>query len=103
MSDLWKELHLRALNFEGTDDMEYLIQFSKRIPKFTPGCKCREFWLLWVRSNRPTFNKYFEWTVTAHNAVNKKTRKREITLEEAKKLYLQDNYSKTPEHINLTN
>ena len=87
MSQLWKELHERALKFNGKNDRNYLIQFAKRIPRFTKGCKCNEFWNKWVKTNPPTYNKYFEWTVKAHNVVNKKLKKPEFTIEEARKFY----------------
>ena len=51
MAELWKELHIRALGFTGTDDTKYLLEFSRKIPRYTMGCKCREFWKIWVRSN----------------------------------------------------
>ena len=87
MSDLWKELHTRSLSFKYNDDMKYLLEFGMKIPRYTTGCKCKEFWVKWIRENPPTFNKYFEWTVKAHNAVNKKLNKPEFTVEEAKKFY----------------
>ena len=87
MSALWKELHERALNFEGKEDRRYLYDFGRKIPRFTAGCKCREFWTIWIRSNPPDFKNYFAWTVKAHNAVNKKLNKPELTSEEAKKIY----------------
>lgn len=87
MSDLWIELHTRALNFKEALDHQYLYQFGARIPRYTTGCKCREFWTVWIRKNPPDFKNYFEWTVKAHNAVNKKLNKPEITVEEARKLY----------------
>lgn len=53
-----------------TDDTTYLLNFANRIPQYE--CKCRQ---IWIKENPPTFGeKYFEWTVKTHNAVNKKTR-----------------------------
>lgn len=88
MSKLWKELHERAYNFKGTDDIIYLKEFAEKIPRYTRGCKCREFWVTYIRNHPPVFGeKYFEWTVTCHNAVNLKLNKPVINLEDAKKLY----------------
>lgn len=87
MTDLWKELHTRAVSFTGTEDNQYIFDFGRRIPRFTSGCKCKEFWLQWIKTCPPDFKNYFEWTVKTHNAVNKKLNKPEITLEDAKKLY----------------
>ena len=87
MSHLWKELHERALNFEGKSDYTYLINFGKKIPRYTKGCKCKEFWDNWMKQNPPTFNKYFEWTVKAHNRVNLKLGKPQFTVKQARNFY----------------
>jgi Erv1 / Alr family len=91
MSNLWKELHERAYNFKGKDDTVFLKNFATKIPRYTRGCKCREFWLIYVRSHPPIFGKngegYFKWSIDCHNAVNLKLKKPVISLEDAKKLY----------------
>ena len=90
MSELWKLLHERALNFEGSDDTVFLRNFGAKIPRYTQGCSCKEFWRNWIRLNPPVYGKngeYFEWTVRAHNAVNKKLGKPEFTVEESRKFY----------------
>lgn len=87
---LWKELHLRALENKGENDLKYLIDFSTRIPRFTSGCKCREFWVSYIKKFPPKFGanqEYFKWTVDCHNAVNKKLGKPIYSLEEARELY----------------
>jgi hypothetical protein len=87
MAELWKELHLRALTTM-TEDKAYIVSFARRIPRYTTGCKCKEFWNLWVRQNPPTYgDDYFAWTVRAHNEVNKKLGKKEYTVEEARTIY----------------
>jgi len=87
MAELWKELHLRALTTM-TDDKAYIVAFARRIPRFTTGCKCKEFWNLWVRKNPPTYGAdYFAWTVSIHNAVNEKLDKPIMSVEEAHKIY----------------
>ena len=93
MSELWKELHRRALNFTELSDVTYLGTFVQRIPRYH-GCTCKEFWNAWIKSYPPVFgvnengiNKYFEWTVNTHNAVNQKLNKPILTLEDAIKLY----------------
>lgn len=91
MAELWKELHLRALNFTGNNDMEFLYNFAKKIPSFTSGsCACKEHWASVVKSNPPKFGpkgEYFAWTVQCHNLVNQRLNKPTYTVEEAKKLY----------------
>ena len=91
MAELWKELHKHALNYVGSDDTEYLRVFSNKIPRYVPGCACREHWRIWIRSNPPKFGnngEYFEWTVLAHNVVNQRLKKPVLTVEEAKALYI---------------
>lgn len=90
MSELWKELHVNALNYKGNNDSAYLLRFKKRIPRYTTGCSCKEFWVQWTRANPPTYgsnNEYFEWTVRAHNAVNEKLGKPALSVEDALKIY----------------
>jgi hypothetical protein len=90
MSQLWNELHTRALNFTGKDDSIFIRNWGNRIPRFKKGCKCKEFWTIWSRNNPPTYypaDAYFAWTVKAHNAVNTKLGKKTFTVEEARKLY----------------
>ena len=90
MSEVWKELHTRAINYTGKDDRNFIQKWTTKIPRFTKGCKCREFWTVWSRSNPPKFTPagaYFEWTVKAHNAVNQKLGKKTFTVDEAKKFY----------------
>jgi hypothetical protein len=90
MADLWKEIHVRALNFTSTNDMDFLTNFAKKIPRFTSGCACREHWLSIVKANPPKFGsngEYFEWTVNTHNLVNIKLGKPTYTVEQAKSFY----------------
>jgi hypothetical protein len=90
MSDLWKELHTHAINYTGTNDAIYLAGFGRRIPRYTKGCACQEFWTNWIRANPPTYTTamdYFTWTIKAHNAVNVKLNRPEMSLEDAIKLY----------------
>lgn len=87
MSQLWKELHERAASFVGTDDRQFVNLWGAKIPRFTQGCSCNEFWKNWVTVNPPVFtppNAYFEWTVKAHNGVNAKLKKKIWTIEEAR-------------------
>ena len=90
MSDLWKELHTNALKHEGTNDATFLLNFGRKIKRYTTGCSCNEHWNNWVRTNPPSFGpngEYFAWTVKAHNSVNKKLGKPEMTVEDALKIY----------------
>lgn len=92
MADLWKLLHLRALNFKEENDLKFLLEFSTKIPKYNSNCACKEHWLNWVRQNPPPFGpnfgeKYFAWTVSGHNAINKLLDKPEYSIESAREYY----------------
>lgn len=90
MSQLWKDLHMNAINYTGTNNYRFLTNFGRRIPRYTTGCSCKEFWNKWKKDNPPTYGpngEYFAWTVKAHNAVNKKLGKPEMTVDDARKLY----------------
>jgi len=94
-ASLWKELHLRALNYEpdgGTksSDASWLLTWSRKIPRFTKGCRCNEHWQKWYSSNRPDYSSreaYFAWTVKAHNNVNERLKKPTWTVEQAREHY----------------
>jgi hypothetical protein len=89
--ELWRELHVRALTFEGEDDGVFLRRWSDKVPRFGGGCRCSSFWIRWMKFNPPVFHpseKYFEWTVNGHNAVNQKLGKPQLSVDEARKLYV---------------
>lgn len=84
--ELWKELHLRALNYvqdENTmgNETMFLNKWTLRVP--VKGCRCADHWNLWYKNNPIDFSNYFGWTVTAHNAVNTKLGKPIWTVEQA--------------------
>lgn len=85
----WNNLHRRALIVK-SNDIDFLKQFANNIPRFSPGCSCKDDWLQIVKKNLPRFGKdleYFEWTVFVHNEVNKKLGKPVISVETALQLY----------------
>ena len=86
-SDLWRELHTRAYYHNGSNDEKFIIEFGKKIAKNLSNCPCNKFWINWIENNPPVYdiNSYFNWTVKAHNAVNLKLCKPEMSLEEAVK------------------
>ena len=90
MADLWRQLHTHALANKGEDESKFLLNFSIKIPRYTTGCKCREHWSKWFRSNPPKYGpngEFFAWSVFAHNSVSEKLGKKTLTVEEARKLY----------------
>ena len=89
-SDMWLELHRRALLevVEGANDMPWISKWGLQLPRFTTGCKCNEHWGKWLGANKPDFTtreSYFAWTVKAHNAVNERLKKPQYTVDEARK------------------
>lgn len=91
MSQLWKELHERAISYTGKDDTKFIADWAAKIPRFTKGCKCNEFWQNWYAKNKADFSNtpdsYFAWTVKAHNAVNAKLNKKILLIDEAKAIW----------------
>ena len=95
---VWNDLHCRPLKTngtspwtEGSNDDAWMREWTKRIPRFTKGCKCNEHWSKWYPQNKPDYKSrdaYFAWTVKAHNAVNARLGKPQVTVEEMKKVYL---------------
>jgi hypothetical protein len=83
---LWKSLHTRAYNHDGKDDSLFIKNFSQSVPQYMTGCKCSEHWNRWIANNKPRHfdkDRYFTWTVFAHNAVNFKLGKKQLSIEEA--------------------
>lgn len=88
--ELWTELHLRALKNTGQDERVYLANFGNRIPRYTKGCKCQEFWVNYTRTHPPKYGpngEFFNYTIEIHNAVNQKLGKPTYTVEQAREYY----------------
>ncbi|PTY03891.1 hypothetical protein DB346_03035 [Verrucomicrobia bacterium LW23] len=66
-------------------DVAWLAAFSARVHGI--GCNCRAHWRAWCAAHPPplrgTAAEWFGWTVDAHNAVNGRLGKAEISLGEA--------------------
>ncbi len=91
---LWKELHTNALNCKNTNDWRFLSAFGRKVKAATVDkakkCNCASFWDTYVVQHPPTYyppEAYFEWTVNAHNAVNRKLGKREYSVAEARAIW----------------
>ncbi len=83
----WKELHCRALAYLPMDHEE---QWFKSFIESIPCPKCQRHFESFVEQQPPSFAsrpKFFEWTVSAHNFVNRALNKKELDLEEALVLY----------------
>lgn len=77
--ELWSELH-------STVTIETLPQWEEKIPNYS--CKCKAFYNAWKIDNPPRKDDFFAWTVELHNAVNRKLEKLEMTLEEARNVWM---------------
>lgn len=80
--DLWRKLHTTAL--AGNLTPEWLNTFAPRLP-----CgDCQQHWTSLLKEIPPVFGAgSFEWSVTVHNAVNRRLGKPEWTVEDARSLY----------------
>ncbi len=106
-NSLWNELHTEALQHNPSDVTginNFINVWSRKIPRFTTGCACAEFWIKWKKSNpfktplKPNspikilgdsvvLPDFFVWSVDAHNAVNTKLGKKTYSYEEAYTFY----------------
>lgn len=81
----WGILHRRALQHDGSDDSAWMDEFSATLPAM--GCKCRQHWEHLLREHPPRYDDYFPWTVEAHNLVNARLEKAQISLGDALALW----------------
>lgn len=62
---------------------EFLIQFDRELP-----CgDCRRHWRKLLLELPPNIRDPFAWSVAAHNAINRRLKKREMTIPEARALW----------------
>lgn len=82
----WHKLHC----FPFSDDWgcqsrcQWWKNWQETIPNI--GCDCRKHWKAFVEQNPPSFasrEAFFAWTVYAHNQVNKRLGKPELSIEAA--------------------
>jgi hypothetical protein len=78
---MWEELHKKAVSGDLT--IQWMTAWEQSLPSF--GCKCRDHWKE-VKKENP-FQASFEWTFTAHNAVNRKLGKPLIPLDKATSIW----------------
>jgi len=78
---LWRELHT-------TQDAtpSWFADWCNRVPGIA--CGCRDWLRQWITENPPRFDDWFTWTWELHVAVNRKLNKPDITLDEAKAIWL---------------
>jgi len=83
---LWREIHT---NPDATQ--EWWDGIVKKVSSYF--CSCGDFLKTYVTTNPPRFDDWFRWTWELHNAVNHKLNKPNITLDEAKAIWLTDKQS----------
>jgi hypothetical protein len=97
---LWRSIHYIALGYPQQptpeDVQNYYILFFN-LWKVIPCYKCsvnykRHLDELPIDSFLSTRIKLFEWTVSLHNIVNKELGKKQISLDDAKELYINNNH-----------
>lgn len=87
---LWAEIHVFpwSENWACSKRCKWFEDWQSRIPSIN--CDCRRHWREFVAKYPPDFSSreaFFAWTVRAHNAVNRRLGKREMSLEEALELW----------------
>ena len=96
---LWKSIHYIALGYPDDKptetDRESYKDFFMNFHKVVPCVKCAKNYIRHLREV-PAIDEYlssntrlFEWTWMLHNIVNKELGKRVVSLDAAKKLYIQ--------------
>ena len=74
----WEKLHTQTFD---------RITFEEWV-RTIPGCPtCQRNFRIWLQTNPPRFDDWQRWTWEAHNAVNAKLGKPEITFEKACELW----------------
>jgi hypothetical protein len=66
---LWQLLHQ-----EINATPKWFEEWKAKIPSY--GCDCKRWFDDWLKDNQPVYGDgWYDWTVLAHNAVNKKLSK----------------------------
>ena len=95
---LWRSIHIIALGYPENPteiDKQTYTNYYRDLWKIIPCLKCslnyRRHWTeLPIYSFLDSREHLFEWTVLLHNIVNQELGKKQITLEEAYKIYNND-------------
>jgi hypothetical protein len=95
---LWRSIHIIALGYPENPseiDKQTYTNYYRDLWKIIPCLKCslnyRRHWTeLPIYSFLDSREHLFEWTVLLHNIVNKELGKKQISLEEAYKIYNND-------------
>jgi hypothetical protein len=85
----WAELHLFALRHEATrQGVSAAAWFADWVADLPfDGCPCKGHLHEFLAHNPPDWDRFFSWSVNLHNAVNARTGKLTIGLDEARELW----------------
>jgi len=87
----WAELHLLGLRHRsGKNMIGWLNDWRDSLP--FNGCPCKEHLDEWMSENPPDWNRFFEWGIDLHNAVNMRIGKPTMDVENAKELWMQRHF-----------
>jgi len=87
----WTELHLLGLRHRSGKNMTgWLNDWRDSLP--FNGCPCKEHLDEWMSENPPDWNRFFEWGIDLHNAVNIRIGKPTMDVENAKELWMQRHF-----------
>jgi hypothetical protein len=87
----WAELHLLGVRHRPGKNMTgWLNDWRDSIP--FNGCPCKEHLDNWFSENPPDWNRFFEWGIDLHNAVNLRIGKSTMDIENAKELWMQKHF-----------
>jgi hypothetical protein len=98
----WKELHCRALAPLPMDGEE---KWFEAYMQGLPCAKCRTHFEEFIKQNPPDFHsreRFFKWTVRAHNHVNRAHNKPTLKTEEALRLHRDAWLDVQTENTNMT-
>lgn len=96
---VWSLLHMVGLDADNstTDEVtEHFIYLVQLIANNFKANDCRDHFAQFVKANILHQGRAFEWTVRAHNDVNRRNNKPEITVEQARDIWGPDNVKVVP-------
>lgn len=86
----WGTIHMAGLesNESGNDnDFDFFLRLVSLIAKRFKATECRQHFIEFVQSNPIKKGRAFEWSIDAHNAVNKRKGKPTITYAQAYEIW----------------
>jgi hypothetical protein len=81
----WAELHLYGLRHTGKNSSGWFNDWVSAIP--FDDCPCKKHLKEYLEENPPEWNRFFDWGVELHNAVNFRIGRPTVDIENAKELW----------------